>query len=139
MSTLHSKEDIIGLLCTKEVSEILSKYPLTSMLAFGSILTDDFTEESDVDLALIGDTPIKLDNILDLELFFENLLNREIDILDLKSSNLDLFVKINILNTGEVLFSTDNNKNFNIFYGETDRIYRENENFIYFRKVDVLS
>lgn len=139
MSTLHSKEDIIGLLCTKEVSEILSKYPLTSMLAFGSILTDDFTEESDVDLALIGDTPIKLDTILDLELFFENLLNREIDILDLRSSNLDLFVKINILNTGEVLFSADNNKNFNIFYDETDRIYRENENFIYFRKVDVLS
>ncbi|MBU3133009.1 nucleotidyltransferase domain-containing protein [Clostridium gasigenes] len=139
MSTLYSKEEIINLLSSKEVSEILSKYPLTSMLIFGSIITDEFTEESDVDLALIGDTSIKLDNILDLELFFENLLNREIDILDLRSTNLDLFVKINVLNNGEVIYSTDNNKNFNIFYDETDRIYKENENFIYFRKVDVLS
>ncbi|MGL5351912.1 MAG: nucleotidyltransferase family protein, partial [Clostridium sp.] len=137
-STLYSKEEIISLLTSKESLEILNKYPLTSMLAFGSIITDDFTEESDVDLALIGDSPIKLDNILDLELFFENLLNREIDILDLRSSNLDLFVKINVLNNGEVLYTTDNNKNFNMFYDETDRIYRENENFIYFRKLDVL-
>ncbi|MBB6714432.1 nucleotidyltransferase family protein [Clostridium gasigenes] len=139
MSTLYSKEEIINLLSSKDVSEILSKYPLTSMLIFGSIITDEFTEESDVDLALIGDTSIKLDNILDLEIFFENLLNREIDILDLRSTNLDLFVKINVLNNGEVIYSTDNNKNFNIFYDETDRIYKENENFIYFRKVDVLS
>lgn len=139
MSTLYSKEEIINLLSSKEVSEILSKYPLTSMLIFGSIITDEFTEESDVDLALIGDTSIKLDNILDLEIFFENLLNREIDILDLRSTNLDLFVKINVLNNGEVIYSTDNNENFNIFYDETDRIYKENENFIYFRKVDVLS
>ncbi|MGL5084433.1 MAG: nucleotidyltransferase family protein [Clostridium sp.] len=138
MSTLYSKEEIISLLSSKESLEILNKYPLTSMLAFGSVLTDDFSEESDVDLALIGDSPIKLDNILDLELFFENLLNREIDILDLRSSNLDLFVKINVLNNGKVLYSTDNNKNFDIFYDETDRIYRENENFIYFRKLDVL-
>ena len=71
MSTLYRKEEIINLLSSKEVSEILSKYPLTSMLIFGSIITDEFTEESDVDLALIGDTSIKLDNILDLELFFE--------------------------------------------------------------------
>lgn len=63
----------------------------------------------------------------------------EIDILDLRSTNLDLFVKINVLNNGEVIYSTDNNKNFNIFYDETDTIYKENENFIYFRKVDVLS
>ena len=138
MSTLYSKEEIISLLSSKESLEISNKYPLTSMLAFGSIITDDFTEESDVDLALIGDSPIKLDNILDLELFFENLLNREIDILDLRSSNLDLFVKINVLNNGQVLYSTDNNKNFNMFYDENDRIYRENENFIYFRKLDVL-
>ncbi|MBU3108400.1 nucleotidyltransferase family protein [Clostridium gasigenes] len=139
MSTLYSKEEILTLLVSKEVSEISSKYPLTSMIIFGSIITDEFTDESDVDLALIGDASIKLDNILDLELFFGNLLNREIDILDLRSTNLDLFVKINVLNNDEFIYSTDNNKNFNIFYDETDRIYKENENFIYFRKVDVLS
>ena len=139
MNTLYNKEEILTLLASKDVSEILSTYPLTSMIVFGSIITDEFTIESDVDLAIIGDASIKLDTILDLELFFENLLNREIDILDLRSSNLDLFVKINVLNNGEVIYSTDDNKNFNIFYDETDRIYRENENFIYFRKVDVLS
>lgn len=139
MSNLYSKEEIIKLLASKEVSDFLSKYQISNMVMFGSITNDEFTQESDVDLAVLGNSYFELDNILDLELFLQNLLNREMDILDLRSTSLDLFVKINILNTGKIIYSTDNNKSFNILYNETDRLYKENENFIYFRKVDVLS
>lgn len=139
MSKLYSKKEIINLLTSKDVSNFLSNYPITNMIMFGSITNDEFSDDSDVDLALVGDSTLKLDNILDLEIFLQNLLNREIDILDLRSQSLDLFVRINILNTGEIIYSTDSNKNFDILYNETDRLYKENENFIYFRKVDVLS
>ncbi|MEG1016125.1 MAG: nucleotidyltransferase domain-containing protein [Bacilli bacterium] len=139
MSKLYSRVEIINLLASEEVSCFLSNYPITNMIMFGSITNDEFTDDSDIDLALVGDSTLNLDNILDLEIFLQNLLNREIDILDLKSHSLDLFVKINILNTGKILYSTDNNESFTILYDETDRLYKENENFIYFRKVDVLS
>lgn len=46
---------------------------------------------------------------------------------------------MNILNSGKVIYSKDNDTLFNKFCEETDRIYRENENFMYFRRRDVLS
>lgn len=64
----------------------------------------------------------------------ENFSNREIDVLDLRSEVLDLFVKINILNTGKVIYSKDNSKSIEVLYNETDKIYKENENFMYFRR-----
>lgn len=97
---------------------------------FGSIINNELNEESDVDLALLANKEIELDNILEIELFLQNLLNREIDILDLRNEALDLFVKINILNTGKVIYSKDNRKSSDILYDETDRLYKENENFI---------
>lgn len=74
-----------------------------------------------------------------MELYFEKLLKREIDLIDLKSDNLDLFVKINILNTGSVIYSTDNNLELEILKNKVDKLYKENENFMYFRKRDLLS
>ncbi|MPN33375.1 hypothetical protein SDC9_180861 [bioreactor metagenome] len=113
------------------------------MLIFGSIVSDDvdneFNEESDVDIALLASKSIELDSILEIELFFQNLLNREIDVLDLRSESLDIFVKISILNTGKIIYTADDGMSLEVLYNETDRIYRENENFMYFRKVDVLS
>jgi hypothetical protein len=87
---------------------------------------------------MIADTEMELDKVLDIELFLQNLLNREIDVLDLRSDELDLFVKINILNNGKVIYSLDNNEALEAIYNETDRIYKENENFMYFRRGDVL-
>lgn len=139
MHKVYDKAEIIEKLNSKEVTDLINKYNITTMIMFGSITNDEFDEESDIDLALLASRVIELDNILEMELFFENLLNREIDILDLNSESLDLFVKISILNTGKVIYSADNEKSLNILYNETDKIYRENENFIYFRKVDVLS
>lgn len=72
-------------------------------------------------------------------MYFESLLKREIDVVDLKSSNLDFFVKVSILNSYREVFSVDNNLELNKYYNEIDKIYKENENFFHFRKVDLLS
>lgn len=132
------KEQIIEKLKSKEVTDFINKYNIITMIMFGSIIGNGFNEESDVDLAVIAHTEMELDNILDIELFLQNLLNREIDVLDLRNKELDLFVKINILNNGKVIHSLDNNKSLESIYDETDRIYKENENFMYFRRGDVL-
>jgi predicted nucleotidyltransferase len=138
MSKLYGKDKIIENLNSKKVTDFINKNNITTLIMFGSITNDEFNQESDVDLALLADKEIELENILDLELLLENLLNREIDILDLRSKSLDLFVKISILNTGKVVYTEDNCKSLEKLYDETDKIYRENENFIHFRKGDVL-
>ncbi len=138
MGKVYDKAEIIKKLKSKQVIDFVNKQNITTIVMFGSITNDEFNQESDVDIAVIANKEIGLDNILDLELFLQNLLNREIDVLDLRSETLDLFVKINILNTGKVIYSQDNSKSLDILYDETDKIYKENENFIYFRKGDVL-
>lgn len=143
MDKAYDKVEIIEKLRSEEVFNFIKKYNITTMLMFGSIVSDDldneFNEESDVDIAILASKSIELDSILGIELFFENLLNREIDVLDLRSESLDIFVKISILNTGKIIYTEDNGMSLEVLYNETDRIYRENENFMYFRKVDVLS
>jgi predicted nucleotidyltransferase len=132
------KEQIIDKLKSKEFVDFINKYNIITVILFGSINGNDFNEESDVDLAMIADTEMELDKVLDIELFLQNLLDREIDVLDLRNDEVDLFVKINILNNGKVIYSLDNNEALEAIYNETDRIYKENENFMYFRRGDVL-
>ncbi|MFW2489054.1 type VII toxin-antitoxin system MntA family adenylyltransferase antitoxin [Clostridium chromiireducens] len=139
MKSIYPKEKINSILGSKEVGVFFNKYNLSSVITFGSINTDDFNEESDVDIAIIGDNKIELGPILELEMYLESLLNREIDVIDLRSENLDLFLKIGILNEGKIIYTDDNNCCLQKFEEKLDRIYRENENFIYFRKKDVLS
>lgn len=139
MTIKYSKNTILKKLESVTVLNLFNKFNIKSVLIFGSITNDEFNEESDVDLAIVSDNIVDLDDILTIELLLENILNRDVDLIDLRSSSLDLFVKINILNTGKVIYSTDNNELLEHIYNETDRIYKENKNFIYFRKLDVLS
>jgi predicted nucleotidyltransferase len=139
LSILEDKKIILSKLTSAQFIEFISRFDIYSIIVFGSVCNDEFNELSDVDIAILGRNKIPLDNILDIELFLEKFLDRQIDVIDLRSDTLDLFVKINILNTGNVIYSTDNNQLFEKFCEETDRIYRENENFMYFRRGDVLS
>ncbi|MCY6354181.1 nucleotidyltransferase domain-containing protein [Clostridium sp. ZS2-4] len=136
---MEDKNVILDKLASDEFIKFISKFNIFSVVILGSICNEEFNELSDVDIALLGKNKIPLDNILDIELFLERFLERQIDVVDLRSHTLDLFIKINILNNGDVIYSTDNNKLFERFCYETDRIYRENENFMYFRRADVLS
>ena len=137
MSTQSIKEEIINKLRSEEFINFVKKFDILNISIFGSILTEEFNEGSDVDIAILGKDSFSLDNILEIELFLEKFLERETDVVDLRSATLDMFVKITILNTGETIYSTDS-KAFEDFYDEVEWVYRENENFIHFRKVDVL-
>ena len=123
----------------EEVVNFLDKYDISSMLTFGSLNNECFSKESDIDIAIIGKHKIDLEEILEIELFLAKLLNKEIDVIDLKCENLYIFLKINVLNEGEIIYSNDDNYNLEIFKEETDKIYKENENFFWFRRKDVLS
>lgn len=136
---MNDKESILNKLTSEETLNLIKKYNVSSLILFGSLNGGDFNEESDIDLAIIGNDKIELDNILEMELYFENLCKREIDLIDLKSDSLDMFVKINILNKGRVLYSYDNNLNFKSFKNLVDMAYKENNDFIYFRRRDILS
>ncbi|SFB03624.1 type VII toxin-antitoxin system MntA family adenylyltransferase antitoxin [Clostridium frigidicarnis] len=139
MNIAEIKNDIINKLNSEYFFEFIDKFNINSVMLFGSICTEDFNELSDVDIAILGENKLPLDNILDIELFLEELLKRDIDVVDLKSNSLDMFVKINILNTGKVLHTTDENKLFERFCDDINRIYIENADFMYFRRRDVLS
>ncbi|BCZ46505.1 hypothetical protein psyc5s11_25720 [Clostridium gelidum] len=133
------KKVIMDKLKSKEVMNFLDKYDISSMLTFGSINNECFSKESDIDIAIIGKHKIDLEEILEIELFLAKLFNKEIDVIDLKCENLYIFLKINVLNEGEIIYSNDDNYNLEVFKDETDKIYKENENFFWFRKKDVLS
>lgn len=130
--------EILNTLKSEEVIDYIKDYDICSMVVFGSLITEDFNEYSDIDIALIANNKIDLEDILDIEILLSNKFNRDIDVIDLNSKNLDLFVKINILNTGLVVYTCDENKILDAFKEKTDWIYRENENFINFRRRDVL-
>ncbi len=131
------KEEILNKLKSEEFTGFIKRFDIINIAVFGSVLTEEFNEESDVDIAVLGRGSFSLDDILEIELFLERFLEREIDVVDLKSKTLDIFVKISILNSCEIIYSTDN-KVFEDFCDDVEWIYRENENFIHFRKVDVL-
>ena len=108
-------------------------------MLFGSALTDEFNEYSDIDIAVLGTTPLELDELFELEDFFENQFHRAIDVVDLRSESLDFFIKVNILNTAQVIFDSDSERMLTSLKEQVERYYRENENFFYFRRMDVLS
>lgn len=130
---------ILDKLKSDELKEYLNKININSALVFGSLINGDFNEESDVDIAVIGTSKLPIKVILKLELFLEDLLGRNIDVIDINSDNLDIFIKINILNTGKSIYSIDNNRFLEEFIDKVDWYYRENEHYFNCRKRDLLS
>jgi predicted nucleotidyltransferase len=143
IKNLNVKEEqqinILKKLCGNEFKNYISKFSVSSVLIFGSAITEEFNEESDVDIAVLGKSKVDIKGILQLELFLEDLLGRNIDVVDLRSENLDIFIKINILNNSQIIYSTDNNKILEELKEEIDWYYRENEHYFECRRRDLLS
>jgi len=131
--------NIVNKLKCNEIKEYASKLSINNILVFGSLITDEFNEESDVDIAILGDIKLHIKDVLRLELFFEDLLEKPIDVVDLRSETLDLFIKIDILNTGKSIYTTDNNESLERFIDELDWYYKENEHYFQCRKRDLIS
>ncbi|WP_034850116.1 type VII toxin-antitoxin system MntA family adenylyltransferase antitoxin [Clostridium hydrogeniformans] len=129
---------ILEKLQADEVVSFIKSLHINSMIVFGSVITEEFTCESDIDIAILANGKLSINDILNVELFLEDILNIPIDVVDLNSSNLDLFIKIEILNKGKVLYTNDNNKELDNFIDKLEWTYRENENYFYYRRRDLL-
>lgn len=131
--------DIIKKLNSDEFKTYVKGLAVNDVLLFGSTINGDFNEESDVDIAVLGTLKLSISEILRFELFLEDLLGRRIDVVDLHSETLDIFIKINILNTGKSIYTIDNNQYLNKFMDEVDFYYRENEHYFRCRRRELLS
>jgi len=72
----------------QQINKLCGACQVRSLFAFGSVLTDDFTSESDVDLLVdIDDSdPIKYtDNYFALKFQLQEILNRKIDLLEVQA------------------------------------------------------
>ena len=72
----------------KDISQLCSSHKVSQLYAFGSVLTNNFTNESDIDL-LVNFEPIDVsqyaDNYFDFKFSLQKVLNRPIDLLEEKA------------------------------------------------------
>lgn len=71
-----------------QINKLCSKHNVKSLFAFGSVVSDNLTDESDIDLIVDIDSldPIDYsDNYFDLKFQLEKVLQRNIDLLEDKT------------------------------------------------------
>jgi len=88
MNLISQHIDVINILC--------KSHKVKSLYAFGSILTDQFTDQSDIDL-IVDFSDIKLleysDNYFDLKFALEDTFNRSVDLIEDKAIRNPYFKK----------------------------------------------
>lgn len=71
-----------------DIQKLCVNHKVKRLYAFGSVLTDDFNKESDIDL-IVDFNPIDIndyaDNYFDLKFSLQNVLQRPIDLLEEKA------------------------------------------------------
>lgn len=90
----------------QEITELCARHKVEVLYAFGSVLTDKFHQNSDVDLVvkfLPQDVLEYADNYFQLKFSIEKILERDIDLLEEKAIK-NPFVKENINKTKYLLY-----------------------------------
>ena len=99
----NSKEDILRLVKSNEFKEIFKRNNIENVIIFGSLTKDDFNEESDIDIAIIGENKISDTVDLNLTLELEDFLGRSIDLIDINDEEIENIIKIEALNSDMVI------------------------------------
>lgn len=71
-----------------QIQHLCHKHNVKALFAFGSVLTDDFNADSDVDLIvdISSDDPLVYsDNYFELKFQLEQIFNRQVDLLEQKA------------------------------------------------------
>ena len=112
----NSKDEILTLVKSKEFKDIFLKHNIRNVIIFGSLTKDEFNEESDIDIAIIGDDKISSNLDLNLTLELEDFLERSIDLIDINDEDIENLIKIEALNS-EMVIIKDNkyNEKWNYF------------------------
>lgn len=134
----NSKENVLELINCEEFKNIFLENGITNVIIFGSLANGDFSEESDIDIAVIGNKKIDFDVELKITLKIEKLLDRNIDIIDIidiNDNNINNIIKIEVLRSNMIILS-------DIVLEDTlykfEKLYRENEEFWYLLDKEVL-
>lgn len=122
----NSKDEILTLVKSKEFKDIFLKHNIRNVIIFGGLTKDEFNEESDIDIAIIGDDKISSNLDLNLTLELEDFLERSIDLIDINDEDIENLIKIEALNS-EMVIIKDNkyNEKFNYY----DELFKENIEF----------
>jgi predicted nucleotidyltransferase len=89
-----------------QIQRLCDKHNVNTLFAFGSVLTDDFYADSDVDLVvdISSDDPLVYsDNYFGLKFQLEQIFNRQIDLLEQKAIK-NPFLKQQINKTKVLLY-----------------------------------
>ena len=93
---------------TKEINALCIQHKVKSLYVFGSVLTDHFSEKSDIDLVVDIDASDPFDyadSYFDLKFALQDLLNRPIDLLENKAIK-NPFIRRNIESSKSLLYAS---------------------------------
>ena len=122
----NSKEDILRLVKSNEFKEIFKRNNIENVIIFGSLTKDDFNEESDIDIAIIGENKISDTVDLNLTLELKDFLGRSIDLIDINDEEIENIIKIEALNSDMVIIK---DRIYEETYNYYDNLFRENIEF----------
>lgn len=132
---IKSKDEILSIIYSDQLKNIFRNKNIQNVIIFGSLSNDNFNEESDIDIAVIPDSEFTFDDEIDIESQLEDLLGREIDIININSDSVNVLIKFEALNSKLIVMKNDT-LNTTIDYYEN--YYKENEEFWYFLDKAVL-
>lgn len=124
----NSRDEVLKIIYSDSFKNIFLNNGITNIIIFGSLASGNFTEESDVDIAVISKEKIPFNIELDITLKLEELLGRSIDFIDINDENINNIIKIEALNSREVIIKDNLLEEAVESY---DRLYRENKEFWY--------
>lgn len=90
----------------QEIATLCKKHKVHQLFVFGSVLTDRFTEKSDVDLVVsfkVAEVSDYFDNFFELKYSLEDLFGRAVDLLEEQAIRNPYF-KRNVDNTKQLVY-----------------------------------
>lgn len=105
---------------TKVIHETFTRDDIDACYIFGSFLTNRFTEESDIDIAILGS--IELEDRLYIEGILEEKLGRAIDLVNIEELPRNIQLQI-ISRNKKVIFK--DNENTDRYLYELNKWYKE--------------
>lgn len=105
---------------TKVIHETLTRDNIDACYIFGSFLTNRFTEESDIDIAILGN--IELEDRLYIEGILEEKLGRAIDLVNIEELPKNMQLQI-VSRNKKVIFK--DNENTDRYLYELNKWYKE--------------
>ncbi|MCY6483010.1 nucleotidyltransferase domain-containing protein [Clostridium aestuarii] len=124
----NNRDEVLKIIHSDLFKSIFLNNGITNVIIFGSLASGNFNEESDIDIAVISEDKIPFNIELNITLELEELLGRSIDFIDINDESINNMIKIEALNSREVIIKDNLLDEALELY---DRLYKENEEFWY--------